>query len=497
MSGSTIGVEAMLVDVEVDLSAQLPAISTVGLAQSEVKESKDRVRAAIRNCGFDFPARKITVNLAPADVPKNGTAFDLPIAAAILAAAGIADRRTIEKWVLLGELALDGALRPVSGVLPIAVAARGAGRGLIVPEPNGTEAAAVEGLEVRTARSLGEVIAFLNDEHDLGTRTIDLAAALDARSGEHDLGFVRGHALARRALEVCAAGGHNLLLCGPPGTGKTLLARCLPSILPPMTPAEALEVTAIHSVAGLLPDGGLVTTRPFRSPHPSGRPAALIGGGRPLVPGEASLAHRGVLFLDEFPELDRDVLEALRGPLEDREIHLARAGRRIRFPASFMLVAAMNPCACGGARCACLQSAIDRYRGRISGPLLDRIDLHATLEPLRGEEFETAPPETSSAVRVRVLAARAVARDRCGRDGLPPSVASNAEIPRERVEAHAQLAPSARKLLATAVDEGLSGRARERALRVARTLADLGGSTQVRDEHLEEAFAYRPAAEAG
>lgn len=494
-SGAPVGVDAILVEVEVDLSAQLPAMSTVGLAKTEVRESKDRVRSAIRNAGFKFPQRKITVNLAPADLPKTGTAFDLPIATAVLAAAGDIRAGALREWVQVGELALDGGLRPVPGVLPVAIAAKAAGRrGLVVPEGNAPEAAMVGGIEVRVAKTLGEVIAFLNGEIELPHADDPLAEAPPDTVFDADLAFVRGHALGRRALEIAAAGGHNLLFCGPPGAGKTLLARCLPSILPPLTRQEALEVTAIHSVAGLLPDTGRLTTRPFRAPHPSARPAALLGGGRPLRPGEVSLAHRGVLFLDEFPELDRDVLEALRGPLEDRSVLLARAGRRVFFPASFALVAAMNPCPCGNAgsdRCSCAESAIERYVSKISGPLLDRIDLFARIEALRGWEFDGPAPESSAVVRGRVLDARARMRARSG----AARVESNAEVPREQVEAHALLSAAGRALLGKEVDRGMSGRARERAIRLGRTIADLAGEERVREEHLEEAFAFRPSRE--
>ncbi|HVO30222.1 MAG TPA: YifB family Mg chelatase-like AAA ATPase [bacterium] len=496
LSASPIGLEAILVEVEVDLSQQLPAMATVGLAQTEVREAKDRVRAAIRNAGMKFPSRKVTVNLAPADVPKSGTAFDLPIATALLAAAGEISADALAPWVQVGELALDGALRPVAGVLPIALAARRAGRrGLVVPAANADEAAMVSGVEVRIARTLGEVIGFLRAEYELPVKESSLDARLaEAAIGGPDLSFVRGHAIARRALEIAAAGGHNVLLSGPPGAGKTLLARCLPSLLPPLSREEALEVTAIHSVAGLLPGSGIVAQRPFRAPHPSVRPQALLGGGRPLRPGEVSLAHRGVLFLDEFPELDRDVLESLRGPLEDRAVNLARAGRRVAFPASFMLVAAMNPCPCGrggSARCSCSEYEVKRYRARLSGPLLDRIDLRIEVEALRGDEFEGAAAESSAEVRARVSVAREQAIARAAAAGLSAVVAANAELPREVVEQAAGLDERGRKLLALAVDAGLSARARERTLRLARTIADLGGADRVSDEHLEEALAYR------
>lgn len=495
LSGATVGVDAVLVQVEVDLSQQLPAMSTVGLAGAEVKESKDRVRSAIRNSGFKFPARRITVNLAPADLPKAGTAFDLPIAAAILGAAGHLDPERLAGWVLVGELSLEGQLRAVTGVLPVALAARAAGFRLLVPLANGPEAAAVAGLEARTAETLRDVALCFTGKWELPAAR---AAPRGSSGNAHgaDLSQVRGHAIARHAVEIAAAGGHNLLLSGPPGQGKTLLARCLGTILPPMTEDEQLEVTAIHSVAGLLPRAALITERPFRAPHATARPEALVGGGKPLRPGEVTLAHRGVLFLDEFPELGRNVLESLRAPLEDREVNIARAGRRIRFPASFSLVAAMNPCKCGhggSVRCSCSDEDVRRYGARISGPLLDRIDLQARLEPLAGAEFEGPPPEDSARVRERVVEARARAWARFRKAGLRAGIASNAEIPREAVEPLARLSRLGRAMLAEEVDRGMSGRARERTIRVARTVADLAGAELVSDGHLLEALGLRPA----
>ena len=493
LTGATVGVDAMLVKVEVDLSQQLPAMSTVGLAATEVRESKDRVRSAIRNSGFDFPKGRVTVNLAPADVPKSGTAFDLPIATALLAAEGkeIA-AGALDGWMFLGELSLDGDLRPVNGVLPVAIAARDAGCCLVVPQENGPEAACVRGLEVRTARTLKEVAHHFGGDVELP----EARPGRREREMDHpaDLAQVRGHPGARRALEVAAAGGHNLLMVGPPGVGKTLLARCLGTILPPMTEEEQLEVTSIHSIAGTLTSRGLMVERPFRAPHPSVRPEAIIGGGRPIRPGEATLSHRGVLFLDEFPELDRDVLEALRGPLEDREIQLARAGRWMRFPASFTLVAAMNPCPCGyfnSTRCSCGIAVKERYQKRISGPLLDRIELQADLHPLSGWEFEGPPPENSETVRARVVEARERAWRRFAAAGLPKIVASNAEVPRNALEATSRLTELARLRLNEQVDNGMSGRSRERTIRVARTLADLDGEDVVTDEHVNGAVGMR------
>jgi magnesium chelatase family protein len=495
-SAAVFGVDAYPVQIEVDVSFGLPHFTMVGLPDATVRESRDRVRSAIRNSGFEFPHHRITVNLAPADVRKAGSSFDLPIALGLLATSGPLKRRTVDDTVVLGELSLDGAINGIRGVLPIAVAARRLGlRRLLLPPQNAAEASVVDGLEVCTVRSLPEAVDALNNPDALTPVKAMVPSAPAGRRPDGDLADVRGQLLPRRALEVAAAGGHNLLLTGPPGAGKTMLARRLGSILPPLTFDEALECTAIHSVAGTLPSGaGLLAERPFRAPHHTVSNVALVGGGSIPRPGEISLAHNGVLFLDEMPEFDRRVLEVLRQPLEEGRVTIARAARTAVFPARFVLVAAMNPCPCGYAgderrACCCTPAQIARYRGRLSGPLRDRIDLIVDVPAVPVTAIaDGAPGESSADVRERVLSARQRQLGRYPAGGSR----TNAELRGSPLAAACRPDPDGRALLRQAVSKfGLSARGYDRVLKVARTIADLGGDVDVRAGHVAEALQYR------
>ncbi len=498
-SATVQGIDAKLITIEVYLTFGLSYFTLVGLPDNSVKESRERIFSALQVNGYKFPEKKVTINMAPADIKKEGSAYDLPLAIGMLAASEQIHASKLEQYLIMGELSLDGILQPMRGALPIAILAKEQGfKGLILPSANAKEAAVVEGIDVYGMDNIVQVTAFLNDTLEFEPLRLNVQEEFANSIFINDLDFsdVRGQENVKRALEVAAAGGHNMLMVGPPGAGKSMMAKRLPSILPPLTINEAIETTKIHSVAGVKDKAlSLITTRPFRSPHHTVSDVALVGGGTNPMPGEISLAHNGVLFLDELPEYKRNVLEVMRQPLEDRKISIARAKNTVEFPASFMFVAAMNPCPCGHYNdpqhpCTCSPGAVHRYMSRISGPLLDRIDIQVEITPVPFNRLtELQEGEKSAIIRERVIAARTIQANRFAH---LKNVHCNAQMTSKMIRTYCKISDDAMEVLRYAMNKfGLSARAFDRILKVSRTIADLEAVEDIQIQHISEAISYR------